>query len=371
MALALVATGCGDGDDTTDDVDEVTDDADDPDDADDADDADDDAADEAADDEADDAANGDNPSVTLDIAHAQEPDHPYQTCGLEVMQEYLEGEPEANLEIEIFGGAQLGSNEETMESVQAGTLAGTVPGLGSLTIYDMEIGALETAFAFEDFEHLQEVVDGEIGQELLEPLRDEVNTRILGPLWKLGSRHITANEPILSPDDLAGKTMRSQDTPASLATAESLGATPTPVDFGELYLALSQGVVDTQENPLVQINSIDLQEVQDYVMMTGHVINASVVLVAENIYQDLTQEQQDVLSDAAEFAADEVLTCIDEGEEEILEGWAAEDPPPIEVVEEDEIDMDAFAANAEEVYTQDDEYGPLWGDLYLEIRDTQ
>jgi len=348
MVLALVIAACGDTEDTTPEADE---------------------AEETE--EAEEATGGDNPPVTLDIAHAQEPDHPYQVCGLEVMQEYLEGEPDANLTIDIFGGAQLGSNEETMESVQAGTLAGTVPGLGSLTIFDRGIGALETAFAFEDLDHLQEVVDGEIGQGLIEPLREEVNIRVLGPLWKLGSRHVTANEPILHPDDLAGVTMRTQDTPSSLATAEALGATPTPVDFGELYLALSQGVVDAQENPLVQINSINLQEVQDYVMMTGHIINASVLLIGENLYQDLTPEQQDVLNAAADAAAAEVLRCIDEGEEEILAGWAAEDPPPITVIEQDEIDMDAFRENAERVYTEDDEYGPLWGDLYLEIRDTR
>jgi TRAP-type C4-dicarboxylate transport system substrate-binding protein len=195
--------------------------------------------------------------------------------------------------------------------------------------------------------------------------------RVLGPLWKLGSRHVTANEPITSPEDLAGKTMRTQDTPSSLATAQALGATPTPIDFSELYLALSQGVVDAQENPLVQINSINLQEVQDYVSMTGHVVNASILALSESTYQSLTPDQQAVLEAAATAAAEEVRLCIDEKEEEILADWASQDPPPVTIIEQDELDMEAFRENAERVYTEDPNYADLWGELYLEIRESR
>ena len=316
-------------------------------------------------------ADGSNPPVELRVAHAQAPDHPFQVCGLEPMQEELAESPEANLTLEVFGGAQLGSNEETMETVQAGNLEMTLPGLGSLSIFEPKIGALEAAFAFEDFEHVQEVVNGEIGEELIVPLRDTANTRILGPLWLLGSRHVTANEPITSPDDLAGKTIRSQDTPASLATGAALGGTPTPINFSELYLALSQGVVDAQENPLVQIDSADLQEVQDYVSLTGHVVNVTTLLIGEQVYQSLTDEQREVLEEAAANAAERNNECIGEYEEEILATWAAEDPPAMTVIEQDEIDMDAFRANAERVYTEDPQYANLWGDVYERILETR
>lgn len=318
-----------------------------------------------------DAGDGGNPEVALRVAHAQEPDHPYQVCGLEHMQQTLSDNPDANLSIEIFGGAQLGSNEETLESVQAGNLDMTVPGIGSLTVFEPKIGALETAFAFEDFDHLQEVVDGEIGQELLTPLQEQANIRVLGPLWKLGSRHVTSNQPVTSPEDLQGKTLRTQDTPASRATAEALGASATPVDFSELYLALSQGVVDGQENPLVQIDSIDLQEVQDYLSMTGHIVNASILAMAESSYQALTDEQREVLEEAAAAASAEVTRCVNEAEERILAEWAEQSPPPITIIEQDEVDMDAFRANAEKVYTESPEYADMWGDYYTRILETR
>lgn len=313
-------------------------------------------------------AEGDNPEVELRAAHAQPPDHPYQTCGLEHMQEVLEDNPEANLSMEIFPSAQLGSNEENLEEIQAGTLDLSVPGLGSLTVFDERVGALETAFSVEDQAQLQELVDGEIGEEIIEPLVESHNVRVLGPLWALGSRHITANKKVLSPDDLAGVPMRSQQTAASRATTEALGGTPTPVDFSELYLALSQGVVGAQENPIVQIDTINLQEVQDYLMMTGHIVNVSIVAMSESSYQSLTDEQQQVLEEAADSAAAEVDQCIVEAEEEILAEWESQDPPAIEIVPQEEIDMEAFRANAKEVYTgEGSEYADTWGDLYLEL----
>jgi tripartite ATP-independent transporter DctP family solute receptor len=281
------------------------------------------------------------------------------------MQEVFEDNPEANLSMEIFPSAQLGSNEENLEEIQAGTLDLSVPGLGSLTVFDERVGALETAFSVEDQAQLQELVDGEIGEEIIEPLVESHNVRILGAL---GSRHITANKEVLSPDDLAGVPMRSQQTAASRATTEALGGTPTPVDFSELYLALSQGVVAAQENPIVQIDTINLQEVQDYLMMTGHIVNVSILAMSESSYQSLTDEQQQVLEEAADSAAAEVDQCIEDGEQEILEEWQSQDPPAIEIIPEEELDMEAFRQNAREVYTgEGSEYAELWGDLYLEL----
>lgn len=310
-----------------------------------------------------------NPAVTLRAAHVQPPDHPFQVCGYDTMTTYFDENADANITLEVFGGAQLGSNEESMEQVRAGNLDLTIPGLGSLTIFDRRIGALETAFAFEDFAHVQEIFDGEIGQDLILPLRDDFNTRIVGPLWKLGDRHLTGNEIITSPTQLAGKTIRTQDTPASRATGSALGANPVPINFSELYLALSQGVVDHQENPLVQINAINLNEVQDYVMLTGHIVNVTILIVAESTYQSLTASQQGHLEAAAEKAAARVLECIDAGEQEIVAKWAADGS--MTLVPQSDIDMDAFRAVAEDIYLNDPELGPLWGDIYQAIRATR
>jgi TRAP-type transport system periplasmic protein len=317
-------------------------------------------------------ADGENPEVELRVAHAQTPEHPYQVCGLEHMQQVFEDNPEANLSLQSFPSAQLGSNEENLEEIQAGTLDIAVPGLGSLTVFDERVGALETAFSVESQSQLQELVDGDFGKEIIEPLRDSHNVRILGPLWALGSRHITANKPVRSPADLGGVAIRSQQTAASRATSEALGGTPTPVDFSELYLALSQGVVAAQENPIVQIDTANLHEVQDYLMMTGHIVNVSILATAESTYQSLTPEQQAVLGDAAASAAREVDQCIADAEKKIVEEWGSQDPRAITIIPQEELDMDAFRQNAKEVYTGvGSEYAGTWGDLYLQLTAAQ
>lgn len=309
-----------------------------------------------------------NPETELRVAHAQTPDHPYQTCGLEHMQEVFAQHPEVNLSLETFPSAQLGSNEENLEEIQAGSLDLAVPGLGSLTIFDERVGALETAFSVDNQEQIQELVDGELGAEIIEPLRESHNVRVLGPLWALGKRHITANRKVLSPDDLAGVAVRTQQTAASRATTEALGGTPTPVDFGELYLALSQGLVAAQENPLVQIDTANLQEVQDYLIMTGHITNVSILAMAESTYQEMSDEQQRVLEEAAASAASEVNQCIKDAEQQILKEWQSQDPPAIEIVPREEVDMEAFRESAKEVYTgEDSPYAETWGELYLEL----
>lgn len=315
---------------------------------------------------------GGNPEVVLRAAHAQTPDHPYQVCGLEHMQKIFKKNPQANLSMETFPSAQLGSNEENLEEIQAGTLDMSVPGLGSLTIFDERVGALETAFSVENQEQLQKLVDGDFGKKIIEPLRESHNVRVLGPLWALGKRHITANKPVHSPDDLAGIAMRSQQTAASRATTEALGGTPTPVDFSELYLALSQGVVGAQENPIVQIDTGKLHEVQKYLMMTGHIVNVSILAMAESTYQSLTDEQKRVVEKAAESAAANVDQCIEEAEQKILDEWQSEDPPAIKIIPQEELDMEAFRQNAKKVYTGDgSEYADTWGQLYRELTEGQ
>jgi TRAP-type C4-dicarboxylate transport system substrate-binding protein len=103
-------------------------------------------------------------------------------------------------------------------------------------------------------------------------------------------------------------------------------------------------------------------------MMTGHIVNVSILAMSESSYQSLTDEQQQVLEEAADSAAAEVDQCIVEAEEEILAEWESQDPPAIEIVPQEEIDMEAFRANAKEVYTgEGSEYADTWGDLYLEL----
>ncbi|MGC0252476.1 DctP family TRAP transporter solute-binding subunit [Pseudactinotalea sp. Z1748] len=311
----------------------------------------------------DEAGEADAEPRTIRLAHTQGDSHPHHACGIDVMQEELES-ADVGLTLEAFPNAQLGSNEDNLTAIQGGELDAALPGVGSLSVFEPRVGVLELAFAYESLDDVQAVVDGEIGTEILEPLRESANVRVLGPLWPLGTRHVTANVPVTSPEDLSGLQMRSQDTPSSRATVEALGASATPINFTELYLALSQGVVDAQENPLNQIAFGAFEEVQDYLSLTGHVQNAHAFVISESTFGDLSDEQREALESAAVTAQEAAGECIADVDAELLADW--EERGVIEVVPSEEIDLEAFQAHAREIYS-DPSYEEFGGDLYDDV----
>ena len=141
--------------------------------------------------------------------------------------------------------------------------------------------------------------------------------------------------------------MRFPNSPQFLMNAEALGATPTEVAFEELYLALQQGIVDGQENPLTNIVAQNFAEVQDYISLSAHQQNSNLVIIGP-VWNDLSEEQQEALSAAVETAVEEVPSCVEEDEGKTLEEFSS--GGTIEVV--DDVDVDAFQEQAEEYFLE-------------------
>ena len=131
------------------------------------------------------------------------------------------------------------------------------------------------AFVFDDSDHLYNFFTSDASAALTQGFEDETGVHILGA-WNTGARQFTANVPIRTPDDLAGLRMRFPPSPTFLLNAEAMGAEAVEVAFEELYLALQQGTVDGQENPLITIKNRSLHEVQDYLSLTGLIAPQSV-----------------------------------------------------------------------------------------------
>ena len=305
-------------------------------------------------------------AATLRFGHVLPVTHPWSTCGIETLTKALEAKPELDLQIEVFPGGQLGSNEELVASVAAGSLDMTLPGVGSVSPYYAPFGVLEAFFAFRDLDHFDRVWNGEIGEELRKGA-SEAGISVIGDLWYIGMRQITANKPIRTPEDLKGLTMRSQDTPASFANIRSLGAQPTPIAYGELYLALSQGVVDSQENPTPNILSAKFFEVQDYLSVTNHVPQMGSLLMNKGRWDGLTDAQRAGLTEAANAAASAVKKCISDQEIATLDSWRKDSSMRMKVL--DDVDRDAFQEAAQAFFTGPD--GPGWKDLYVKVQEAQ
>ena len=131
--------------------------------------------------------------------------------------------------------------------------------------------------------------------------------RALG-IGYLGQRNITANKPIRTPADLKGLKIRIPNIPLRKESFLTLGAAPTPMAFSEVYLALKQGVVDCQENPLAQIVAAKFYEVQKYLILSGHALNPEILLINEKKFKGLSESSQQALIKGAKVYEDTLLT---------------------------------------------------------------
>lgn len=230
-------------------------------------------------------------------------------------KELVEEKSNGEMEVIIFPSDQLGSESEKVESVTLNDLQMVTA--SAFSQYDQRIGVFELPYLFESYEKAWEVLDGEIGKELAEPFLED-NLRIL-TYFENGFRHITANKPIENLGDLRGLKIRTPEFPISLSTFSALGANPTPMAFGELYMGLQQGTVDAQENPVANTYASKFNEVQNHLIMSGHQYIPMPVAISEEFWQSLTAEEQKIVEESALETAEFHRDLVTNKEEQIIE----------------------------------------------------
>ena len=278
--------------------------------------------------------------VVLELAHSYQEGQPQVECGANVIKELAEA-ADVGLTIEIFGASELGPDADRIISVIAGDIDMDIQGASALSAVYAPVGVVDGAFVFDDSDHLYNFFTSDASDELTQGFEEQTGVHILGA-WDTGARQFTANVPIRHPDDLAGLRMRFPPSPIYLLNAEAMGAEAVEVAFEELYLALQQGTVDGQENPITNIDAINLDEVQDYVSLSSHQLSSNLVIIGE-IWNELSPEQQEALTSATAEAMVQEPQCAAEAEEEILAEWRADGA--MEIVED--VDRDAFREVAE------------------------
>lgn len=312
-----------------------------------------------------DSGDGGGEAVELRFAQPAEANHPWQRCGAEPFAEAVSEASDGDIEIRTYSGGQLGAEVDLLNQTIDGSLDMSLINAGLLAERHEAVGVVGAAYLYDDIDSMLEVSRGEIGQELWDELREAAGVEVLDT-WALGIRQLTtADVAATSPDDLAGVKIRASDSALAIAYVESLGATPTPMALGEVYLGLQQGVIDGQENPVGIIDTQGFDEVQNYLIMTNHVIQGNQLLFNSARWDSLSEDQQQIITDAAREAGDEVKECVETEQQELLDTWRQNGE--LEIVED--IDIDAFRARAEQVMLE--EFGDQWGDLYERIRSSQ
>jgi len=215
--------------------------------------------------------------------------------------------------IQTFYAGALGAERESVEGVQLGTLDLTLTSTGPLPNFVPEVAILDIPFLFRDYAHARAVLDGPIGQELLQKFPPK---GIVALAWaENGFRHMTnSKRPVNAPDDLSGLKMRTMENPIHIQAYKQFGILPTPMAFTEVFTALQQGTVDGQENPLSVITAAKLDQVQKNLTLTGHVYSPAVFLMNKAQWDKLSPADKQAFLDAAKEAVKANRARIDDDE---------------------------------------------------------
>lgn len=299
---------------------------------------------------------GASAQTVIEVGHATTLDSHYG-MGMTRFGEVLEELSDGQITVVQHPAAALGGEREMIEAAQIGTLDMVITSTGPLPNFVPETQVLDLPFLFSNYDHARGVLDGEIGQELLEKV-DEAGFKALA--WtENGFRHITnSKRPIKTPEDLAGLKIRTMENPIHLRAFEALGAAPTPMSFAELFTALQQGVVDAQENPIVVIKVSNFAEVQDHLSLTGHLYSPAIILMSQDKWNNLSEEEQGWVMEAAkasvEVTRDRVSELEETGVDQLREAG-------MEVVTE--VDREAFKEGVQPAYEL---YTSQFGDEMIE-----
>lgn len=269
-----------------------------------------------------------------------------------------------SVKVTVYPSSQLGKLQELAEAVSTGSIAlshNTAAGIGSL--YE-PFGALDTPYLYKDFNHLMKVMDvnGPILKTLNEGLIKAAGVRVLYAYY-FGTRHLTTNKAIYEPNDLKGMKIRSIPFPIYNTAVQGLGAVPIPVDFSELPTALATGTVNGQENPANVIHSSKLYETQSHMMLTGHIMNAQLIVMNDKVWQRLTDAQRAAISAAAAKVSKEASEMVRKSESEEIEKLKALKMTVIGPAEG--LKIEAFRASVGKLVQE--RFGAKFGDLYKQI----
>lgn len=305
-------------------------------------------------DAADDGSGKDWGTYNLKLATNLAEDH--VACkGYYAFAEAVEKATDGHVTVTVYSGEQLGKESDVTSSISmgAGTCDIVCSGPSELSKYDPTFSLFDAPYVFNDGSAMTAFANSDKVQELYDSLAAASNLRCLG-MYYYGSREVTVNGfPAKDPSGLAGCKLRVPDSEMAMAYGAALGATPTVMSLGEVYMGIQQGVVDGQENPLPTIDSNAFYEVCDNLLMTDHVIAAVTYTIDNKVWESMPEDLQSVILDCVRESCDSITKDIQEQEAGLVDALKEKGMNIIEV------DKEAFKANVQSIY---DKYTGTWGD---------
>lgn len=244
----------------------------------------------------------------LKWAHVYEVAEPYHTEALWAADE-IKKRTNGRYEVQVFPASQLGNENQINEALGLGTVDMIYTGVAFAGSIHKPIAITNAPFVLRDYDHWKKYRDSKLFRDISKGYEDKTKHKVI-TLTYYGQRHVTANKEIKKPEDMKGMKLRVPPAPLFLMFTKSVGANATPIAFAEVYLALQQGTVDGQENPLPTIMAKKFYEVQSHIMLTGHITESLLSIVGSHVWAKLSDEDkktfQEVLSQASAKASDAI-----------------------------------------------------------------
>ncbi|OEY67496.1 TRAP transporter substrate-binding protein [Marinobacter sp. X15-166B] len=234
---------------------------------------------------------------TVNLGHTLS-DTSHYSVGADAFKETLERLSDGEFKVVEHASGALGGERAMIEGLQIGTVDVVITSTGPLGNFVPETYVLDLPFLFKDYEQARCVLDGDIGQQLLDKMG---NHGLVGLAWsENGFRHMTnSKQAIEAPSDAKGLKVRTMENKVHMEAFKQMGVHPTPMAFPEVFTALQQGTVDGQENPITVIVATKFWEVQDHLSLTGHVYSPAAVLGSPVLLDGLNEEQRGWFQEAA------------------------------------------------------------------------
>jgi tripartite ATP-independent transporter DctP family solute receptor len=244
----------------------------------------------------------------LKWAHVYEVAEPYHTEALWAADE-IKKRTNGKYEIQVFPASQLGNENQINEGLGLGTVDMIYTGVNFAAAIYKPLGITGAPFILRDFDHWKAYRDSKLFADLAKGYDDKTKHKVVAITY-YGQRHVTANKEIKKPEDMKGMKLRVPPAPLFLMFTKSVGANATPIAFAEVYLALQQGTVDGQENPLPTIMAKKFYEVQSHIILTGHITESLVTVMGSHVWSKLSPDEQKIFADVLKQAAAKATDAI-------------------------------------------------------------
>lgn len=255
----------------------------------------------------------------LKFAHVYEPQTPYNKAALWVAEE-LKKQSNGRFEVQVFPSSQLGNEETITEGLQMGSIELAFTGPTFLGQFYPPMSISEAPFIWRDYDHWKMYQQSDVFKEVSQGYFQKTGNKVVSIVY-FGVRQVTANRPIKTPADMKGMKIRVANATLWKIFPDAIGANPTPISFAEVYLALQQGVVAGQENPITVIDSNKFFEVQKTINLTGHITCSIVGMVGAPLWRSLNSKDKKLFDDVFKAASAKYSDIVHKHEQQLYEDF--------------------------------------------------